>query len=264
MICRCRYQSKNCLPSIFIAPENPCQYFLDTLIMDRIAIINPDTPVEIIDNLKKMDIEPIAIPKTDRVDGPLAGHPDIQIFVHGRRVFCHPDISASFASKIENHAEVTICPTRLVKDYPGDVPYNIACAGQWAFRHSAGADPVIEDYLRSEKIFTIGVGQGYAKCSTLIVDDGSIITADVSIHRAASSKGLVSFLITPGHIDLTGYGYGFIGGATGTCDGMVLCAGTLSHHPDYSAIEDFIIKRGKKIVPLGRERAVDLGTIFVL
>lgn len=264
MICRCRYKSKNCLHSIINATENPCQYFLETLSMNRVAIINPDAPGEIIDNLTKMDIEPLLIPKSDRVDGPLAGHPDIQLFVHENRVFCHPDISASFASRIERHGEVIICTTRLAKNYPGDVPYNIACAGPWAFRYSAGTDPVIAEYLQSRKITDVGVSQGYAKCSTLIVDEWSIITADVSIHRAASSRRLVCLLITAGHIDLPGYGYGFIGGATGVCDDMVFCAGTLSYHPDYNAIEDFIAAQGKKIVPLGRNPAVDLGTIFVL
>ncbi len=232
--------------------------------MDRIAIINPDTPAEIINNLKRLDIEPIPIPKTGLVDGPLAGHPDIQVFIHEKHVFCHPDISASFASKIEKHAEVIICSTRLTKDYPGDVLYNIACAGSSAFRHSGGADPRVEEYLRSHNITAAGVKQGYAKCSTLIVDDNSIVTADVSIHRAASSQGLASLLISPGTIDLPGYGYGFIGGATGLCDDMVFCAGTLSHHPDYETIVRFIDERAKKIVPLGRMPAVDLGTIFVL
>lgn len=232
--------------------------------MNRIAIINPDSPGEIIDNLKKLDIEPVLIPKTDRVDAPLAGHPDIQLFVHGNRVFCHPDLSASFISTIEKQAEVTICPTRLIKDYPGDVPYNIACAGPLAFRHSSGADPVIEEYLKSRKVAAVGVSQGYAKCSSLIVDDESIITADVSIHRAATSRGVASLLISAGHIDLPGYGYGFVGGATGLCEDMVLCAGSLLHHPDYVSIVDFIEERGKKIVPLGRMPAVDLGTFFVL
>ncbi|MBP7736637.1 MAG: hypothetical protein KA369_11740 [Spirochaetes bacterium] len=232
--------------------------------MKRIAIINPDASGEIIGNLKKMDIEPIPIPKTDRVDAPLAGHPDIQVFVHGERVFCHPDISLSFVSALEQYAEVTICSTKLLKAYPGDVPYNIACAGPWAFKHPVGSDPLVEEYLLSKNIAAAAVNQGYARCSTLIVDDLSIITADVSIHRAALSRGLVSLQIVPGHIDLPGYGYGFIGGATGPCDAMVLCSGALAHHPDYGAIADFIESRGKKIVPLGTSRAVDLGTIFVL
>ncbi|HOT46657.1 MAG TPA: hypothetical protein PLM53_02305 [Spirochaetota bacterium] len=232
--------------------------------MDRIAVINPDAPGEIIENLIKMDIEPILIPKTGLVDGPLAGHPDIQIFVHGDRIFCHPDISVSFVNMMEKYADVTLCSTPLTRAYPADVPYNIACAGQWAFRHSAGSDPGIEEYLRSKKIAAVGVSQGYAKCSTLIVDDNSIITADMSIHRAATSRGVESLPISAGHIDLPGYRYGFIGGATGMWDNMVLCAGTLEQHPDYSLIEDFVVTRGKKIVPLGRMPAVDLGTIFVL
>lgn len=264
MICRSLHISKNCLHYIIIAPENPCQYFLERLIMNRIAVINPDAPEEIIENLMKIDIEPVFIPKTDRVDGPLAGHPDIQIFMHGTRVFCHPDISLSFVRTMEKYADMTICSTPLSREYPADVCYNIACVGAWAFRHSAGSDPMVEDYLRSKNITAVCVSQGYAKCSTLVVDDRSMITADRSIHGAALSRGLKSLLIQPGHIGLPGYRYGFIGGATGAWGRIVLCAGTLSHHPDYTAIVDFVERRGKKIVLLGPLPATDLGTIFVL
>ena len=232
--------------------------------MGRIAIINPDAPGEIIANLKKLDIEPFPIPRTDRVEEPLSGHPDIQVFAHEERLFCHPGMDASFISEMEKHADVTVCSTTLSREYPADVPYNIACCGSWAFRHAGGADSFIEAYLESKGVERIGVSQGYAKCSTLVVDDNSIITADRPISRAAAARGIAALLIRPGHIDLPGYRYGFIGGATGLCGGMVLCAGTLAHHPDYPAIADFIEEKGKKIVPLGRFPAIDLGTILVL
>ena len=232
--------------------------------MHHIAIISPDASEEILGNLAALDIEPISVPKTGLVQGPISGHPDIQVFVFGNRVFCHPDIDPSFRARIEKHAEVIICPTRLSIHYPGDVPYNVACTGSHAFHHHAALDPAVKEYLLGSGIVLCGVSQGYAKCSTLILGKDAIITADSSIHGAASARGIDSLLIRPGHIDLPGYEYGFIGGAAGLAGDMVLVTGTLAHHPDYEAIEEYAGARGKIIAILSRQQAVDLGTIFIL
>lgn len=232
--------------------------------MNRIAIISPDAPIEILDNLRKRDIEPVIMSRTDRVARPLSGHPDMQIFVHGGRVFCHPDIARPFLEKIEPHAKIVICPTRLAPDYPRDIPYNIACTGLAAFHHHASIDPLLAEHLKCQGISLRGVPQGYAKCSTLIVDDGSIITADESIRLAAIAAGLKALKIRPGFIGLPGYAFGFIGGATGRAGDMILCTGTLEHHPDYELMLGFISDRGKYFVALGKAPAVDMGTIYTI
>jgi len=248
---------------MIITPENPCQYFLDGE-MNRIAIISQDASDEMRGNLVKRGIEPVPIPKTALVQGPVSGHPDLQIFVCGSRILCHPDIDPAFLGRIENHAEVLICPTLLSRTYPGDVPYNVAFTGSHAFHHHTAIDPRLRDFLLERGVSLCGVSQGYAKCSALIAGERSIITADASIHEAARIAGLDPLIIRPGHIDLPGYGYGFIGGAAGLDGDTVLVSGTLAHHPDYEAIEEYIVARGKKIVALSRQRAVDLGTIFIL
>ncbi len=232
--------------------------------MHRIAIISPDASEGIRKNLMGLDLEPVPVPKTTLVARPISGHPDLQVFVHDGRVFCHPDISRSFISSIEKNAEVIVCGTRLAGDHPGDIPYNIACAGGRAFHHRTVIDPTVREYLDAQHITRTAVRQGYAKCSAMIVDDGAIVTSDVSIHGAAAASGIASLLIRPGSIELPGYRYGFIGGATGTLEDAVLCTGGLEHHPDYENISAFIAGRGKKIVPLDRGPAIDLGTIFII
>lgn len=232
--------------------------------MGRIAIISPDAPDEIMKNLSAMDIEPFPIPKTGLVAPTIAGHPDIQMFVHDNHVFCHPDMPESFIKKIERHAEITICPTRLSPVHPADISYNIACAGSWAFHRRQHTDPLLRGYLEKRGIALIDIRQGYAGCSTLVVGRDSIITADASIYSAATACGADSLLITPGHIDLPGHNYGFIGGATGVTGDLILVTGDLSYHPDCEEITDFIEAHEKKIVPLGLSRPLDLGTIFVL
>ena len=232
--------------------------------MGRIAIISPDTPGDIRENLSVMDMEPCPIPKTGLVLPSIAGHPDIQMFVHDNRVFCHPDLPVSFIKRIEWYAEITVCPTRLSPAYPEDIAYNVACTGSCAFHRRRHIDPVILAYLEKRGIMLIEVRQGYAGCSTLVLGTDAIITADASIHTAATARGITSLLIRPGFIDLPGHDYGFIGGASGIAGNRILFTGDLSHHPDFQIIKNFIEGREKKIVPLSRNRPVDLGTIFVL
>lgn len=232
--------------------------------MSRMAIISPDASDDILVSLKKIDIEPVALPRTVLVSPPISGHPDIQLFPHDGRVFCHPDIEISFIKKIGKKAEVVVCTAGLSPEYPGDVPYNIACAGNCAFHHRSGINHSIGEHLQSRGVVLAGVSQGYAKCSSMVVNDDAIITADRSIHKSASDHGIMSLLIRTGHIDLPGYAYGFIGGASGRIDDMLLVAGDLSLHPDYEKIVEYIYGTGKKLIFLSRKKAVDLGSIYII
>lgn len=179
--------------------------------MKNIAIVNPDSSKYIIKSLKSIGLVPVKIPKTGLAAKPIAGHPDLQIFVYKDKIFCHPDISLSFLKKIEHAGEIIICQTRLKPEHPSDTAYNIACTRQFAFHRKGCTDNIIRERLEADNVELIHTRQGYSKCSTLVMDE-AIITADRSIHESALSAGINSLQITPGCIDLPGYKYGFIGG----------------------------------------------------
>jgi hypothetical protein len=230
----------------------------------RIAMISPDTSAAIRRNLQKLDLKPVEIPRCPSVEKPLSGHPDIQIFLHGTEVFCHPGIEAAFLKRIEKYAKVIICESRIREPYPLNISYNIACTGSIAFHKRSHTDSKIAEYLALRNIPLVNVNQGFAKCATLIINDNHIITADRSIHRVAEANNITSLLIESGVIELPGYQYGFIGGATGTLNDAVLFTGKISQHRDYKKICEGIEQTGKKIIHLSEENAVDLGTIFVI
>ena len=73
-----------------------------------------------------------------------------------------------------------------------------------------------------------------------------------------------SLLISAGHIDLPGYKYGFIGGATGRFMDMVLFTGNIDGHPDRNRIHEFIKSRGLKAKILSNHRLLDTGSILVI
>ena len=101
-----------------------------------------------------------------------------------------------------------------------------------------------------------------SKCSTLIVGENDIITADRGIHRVAQSAGINSLLIGVGNVSLEPYEYGFIGGASGTLGNTVYFCGDLKEHPDKQKIVEFISACGKECVFLPFERLSDMGSIL--
>jgi len=101
-------------------------------------------------------------------------------------------------------------------------------------------------------------------CSTLIVDDNSIITADNGIHEKALNNKLNSLLISPGNIDLPDYNYGFIGGASGSDNESIFLTGSLENHKDKKKIEIFIKEQNKNIIYLSSKKIIDIGSIFIL
>ncbi len=230
----------------------------------RIAIISPNASQTIRKNLKRLDLEPVEIPRCPSVEKSLSGHPDIQIFLHGTKVFCHPGIEMTFLKRIEKYAQVIICESMISEPYPLNISYNIACTGSIAFHKRSHTDSTIAEYLGSLNIPLVNVNQGFTKCATLIINDNHIITADRSIHRIAEANNITSLIIESGDIELPGYRYGFIGGATGTLKDAILFTGRISQHRDYKKIREGIEQSGKKIIYLSVEKAVDLGTIFVI
>ena len=231
--------------------------------MNKHVIINTEAPVEILESLNDLGFNVIKIPILPSLAQPIQGHPDLQVFIHDKTIFCQKYIDRNILSlfkKIFNN--VKLCQTVPKDPYPNDVAYNIVNLTKKVICNTKYIEPAIKQYLLEKNIEMIHVNQGYAKCSTLVLNQDSIITADNSIHIAASNNGVDSLLITPGFIQLPGYEYGFPGGASGQFDNTVYFTGTLSHHPDKKKIESFIFSKNKHIQYLSNGTIIDLGSLF--
>ena len=229
--------------------------------MEPCVIIDPRLDEECIKNLNHAGFRIIPIRLSNLVDEPISGHPDIQMFLHEKNLFVHPDIDTQFIKDIEKYVNVIVCSTKLKKDYPYNIPYNIAVVNNFAIHRKNFTDKTIQDYLSKHDITILDTKQGYTKCSTLIVGD-SIITSDKSIADTAKSAGIDTLLISNGFIELTGYNHGFIGGASGSYADTIYLTGRIDCHPDKDGIESFIISKNMKLKILSNKRIADVGSIF--
>ncbi len=232
--------------------------------MEPCAIIDPRLSEKIVKNLHSAGFRTIPAPLTCLVDLPLSGHPDIQMFMHGRNLFVHPGIDQSFLRTVERYVNIIQCQTPLNNVYPGDIAYNIACTGRFAIHRTKSTEQKILEYFKQNDIGIVETKQGYTKCSTMIVDDHSIITSDRSIHTASKRAGLDALLISSRHIDLPGYSYGFIGGASGKFMNRIYLTGSIDNHPDCGRIIEFIESKGLQISILSDQKIIDGGSIFFI
>ena len=178
---------------------------------------------------------------------------------------CHPDMfmckmgAAPDADTISYFAQNDIS---LSPDYPDDIAFNAACTGRYFIHTHKYTAPVLLKRAEASGMTLVDVRQGYAKCSTVVVDDCSVITYDRGIAKACKASGMDVLTVCPGYIILPGYNTGFIGGASGRVDDTVIFNGDLSSHPDFRAMTDFIERRGLEVKWFREWPLTDIGSII--
>lgn len=152
--------------------------------------------------------------------------------------------------------------TTLSETYPYDIPWNAACTGRYFIHNLRYTAPQLLHAARESGCVMIDVRQGYAKCSTVIVDEDSVITYDRGIAGSCLAAGMNVLTVRPGHVLLPGYDTGFIGGASGRVGDTVIFNGDLSSHPDFDRIVNFISSCGLRIKWFEEWPLTDIGSIY--
>lgn len=231
------------------------------------VIIDGRISDEIKTRLKELNINLIPTIPCKEVAEPISYHPDIVIHpINYNTLIIAPNVFDYYEDKLYGMGiKILRGETKLGKEYPKDIAYNVGRVGNYAVHNFRYTDEKLKYYLKKEKLDFIDIKQGYSKCSMGIVDDNAVITADYPIYKKLLNYGIDVLLINPGYIKLPGYTYGFIGGATGKLskDSFVF-SGQLDDHPDKVKIEKFVKKYNKNIIWLSKEKIIDIGTIISL
>lgn len=224
-----------------------------------LAYLNQNADKKIFDSLKCAGIDTFPLAPFSALSDPVSAHADMLICTVRDKVF----IPSDYFLELTNKQAIEI-DEKLGNKYPDDVSLNIAIVGNNVFCNTKHASKTVIGYLEKEGYAIHHVNQGYAHCSTCIVDNNAIITADEGIYRAARENDVVALFISDGHISLPPYSHGFIGGATGTTDDAVYFCGSLKHHPNGKEIRLFIEDRGKAVIELCDSPLFDIGGILFI
>ena len=190
------------------------------------------------------------------------GHPDMLMHILGNDIIVHQGMDNDFIQELVL-LNYKVCKSNLTLEmyYPHNIFLNCLCLGN-LFIHSINfTDPTVLSFYKDKTL--INVKQGYAKCSTCIVNDHAIITSDVSISKALTINKIDVLLIPPGDILLPGMNYGFIGGATGLIEDNVLAFyGHLDYYLYGKEVLSFLKKHNVEPVFLRTGKLIDRGSIF--
>ena len=216
----------------------------------------------ILADFKAMKIDLIGTEKCDDVQDAVGFHADILCHhLGGDDIVVYPYSYSVIDSLKELGMNVITSTSRLSQKYPYDISLNAARIGDYLICNQKYTDNAILSGATYEKI--IDVKQGYAKCTTLIVDEHSIITADSMIAAACKEVGMDALTISDGGIRLDGYAYGFIGGAgVKLSKDKIYFTGKISKHRDGTQIREFIETRNMEIIEGSFDSLIDIGSMI--
>ena len=232
-----------------------------------LAVVDYRISAEVEESLTSLGIELIKTVRCRELYEAVDGHPDMQlIHMGGEKIILAPNVFESMSPVFEKKGfAVTKGVTWLVRNYPGDIAYNVLRMGNYAFHNTKYTDGEIVRELDKQNVELIHISQGYTKCSTCILDSRTIITSDPKLSKTVEKYGIESLLIKPGGIELKNLNYGFIGGASGLIsEKHIVITGTLETLEDGNRVIDFLKYKEIKITELGKDKLVDYGSIIPL
>ncbi len=195
------------------------------------------------------------------LDAPVASHPDLLLFPADDAILTHADYACTLRALCPALPVVSI-PERIEAKYPRDVLLDAALVGKHLVCRPDATSCAVLENARKKGAALLPVRQGYAKCNLCTVSENAVITEDASIAKALSAVGAEVLHVTPGHITLPGYPYGFIGGASGNDGHHVFFCGDLSEHPEGDRIAAFCRRHGKQPVSLCAGKLCDVGSLL--
>lgn len=193
-----------------------------------------------------LEREGYSIIPTENIDTfypPEQRHADMQVLKLGDKFFTLKD-----------------CTNSAGREYPQNVLLNCLFFNERLYGNLHAVDPAVKDYCTEQGIAIVHVNQGYARCSTFVLNNNAVITADPSIAKATAADGAEVLTISPGHIRLEGFDYGFIGGAGFFDRNTAYFFGDITSHPNHDRIKSFCEKHGVQIRALCKTQPLtDIG-----
>ncbi len=235
-----------------------------------LALVGACAPKEIISRLTSLGFKALILEADTRLPSPVSSHADMLVFPLGDRIFCSREYAERICEAIDVISDygyaVTKCDCNIGNKYPEDIAFNLALIdGKIYGKLNSSAGEII-DFAKQNGIPLVSVKQGYTKCSTLVLGNKAIVTADDGIALSAEKNGISVLKIknSPSAVSIDGYDYGFLGGACGVFKDTVYFTGDLGAHPDGAEIAEFCRSHGFETVNLSEQMLTDVGGIIFL
>lgn len=218
-------------------------------------------------SLKNLGVKIIKVPPCNNLYNAIKGHVDIQLNILSKiekKVIVQKDINDSFKKELtNNNINFIESKNSLGEKYPSNIALNSLILDNYFIHNLNFSD---ENLLESQKNKTlVNVKQGYTKCSSLVVNNNSIITSDKGIYNSLLKYNFDILLLPPGDIILDGLDYGFIGGTGGLISPSTMAFfGSLEKYAYGEEVKKFLKKHNVNPIYLSNSKLYDRGSLFTL
>lgn len=218
-------------------------------------------------SLKNLGVKIIKVPPCNNLYNAIKGHVDIQLNILSKiekKVIVQKDISDDFKKELlTSNINFIESKSSLGEKYPSNIALNALILDNYFIHNLNFSDEIL---LESQKNKTlVNVKQGYTKCSSLVVNDNSIITSDKGIYNSLLKYNFDILLVPPGDIILDGLDYGFIGGTGGLINSSTMAFfGSLEKYAYGKEVKKFLEKHNVKPIYLSNSKLYDRGSLLTL
>ncbi len=235
----------------------------------KFALVDCRISEEIFNNLLALGYDAIRLPMCDTLPPAMSAHPDMLLHYSEGRIITsrrYYEKNRALFDKIAAEAGVTLILSDAAQEprYPRDAIFNALSLGNNILLREGSVAREILLMAKENGINIINTNQGYPACTTLLLDEGHIITADMGIANSLARIGIDVTVIENGDISLPPYEYGFIGGASGVDSGCVFFLGDIVTHRSYEIIKGKCSALGLRIISLGSGLLADFGGIVFI
>lgn len=220
-------------------------------------------PEWLIEAFSRQGVKLSSVGECSALPKPVSGHIDLMALQLGSVHFVAPETEALF-SRYWKSSTVTISE-HLKSNYPNDVKLSAAVVGSYLLCRASSISNAVKEYALQQNLGLLPVNQGYVRCSVCCCSENTVMTDDPSIAGALRDHTQVEVLeISKGDIQLPGYNYGFIGGASGKIGDTLYFFGALESLKDSDKIQMFLHKNQIKYVSLSNSHPLmDIGGVMV-
>lgn len=229
----------------------------------RRAFVSALMPESLINELNCMGVITYKLGKSKNLSGELAYHPDLLLNNYRTGCWICEQNAAYLPQDFPYKEMITESEGVLGNLYPYDCRFNNFRLNGRLYTGSQ-CDYLIKAYADYDNISVCYTYSNYTKCSTVIVDENSIITCDMYLAKTARSMG-VNVLAIPDDegILLTNKSHGLIGGCAAKLDKDLLAfTGDVQAYAHGDEIIDFCNQQNVQVMSLTSDKMYDYGGIL--
>lgn len=225
-------------------------------------LINYNTNREIEKSLENLNFKIYKTTPNKNLLEPLEAHPDLLLHNLPNGDLVVDRDNYEYYKNLFDDYNIIKSSSSLDCKYPKDISLNASVFKNLFIHNLKYTDEKLLDYYSKNGYKLINVRQGYTKCN-ISIGKNVLITSDRDIYEKVRKFEKI-LLIDHKQIILTGFNYGFIGGASGLIDDTLYFTGSLEKHSSYNKIIEFLEENNEKYDFLSKSDIIDYGSILSL